>query len=188
MINSILANIQRLYNELYEFNIEAIKGKRGLLRSATIGKNADFSARAVIIGDPGIKPDHVGVPRNILARLFYPWIIHYIMKHPEEQKALKEFGGSPNIPYLHGLINNDLFEKRDIDPRIVGLINRITDIVIKDRVILAKRDPVLHKFSIRAFYIKPVEDTAMHISPLVCEQFNADFDGVTNSKHEYAVC
>lgn len=176
LVNKILSNIQSIYNMIFEDTINKIKGKTGIVRGSILGRNADFSGRAVIIGDPKIHPRTLGVPRTMLIRLYYPWIINYIQKSKEAQEAMKAAGGYTNIPYLHNLINNDIFDKT-IEPAIIDILDKIMRIVIKDKVIIAKRDPVLHKLSVRAFYPVPVEDSSIHISPIVCSGFNADFDG-----------
>ena len=176
LTNRVLSNIQNLYNYLFEAMINKIKGKTGLIRGALLGKNADFSGRAVIVGDPLIRPSQLGVPRTMLIRLFYPWIIHYIMNNKNVISELTKLGISVNITRLFNLINTDLFEK-SIDDRIMQILSKCMEEVIKDKVILAKRDPVLHKLSVRGFYPVPVEDSSIHISPLVCTKFNADFDG-----------
>lgn len=176
LMNRILSNIQLLYNALFESMIDKIKGKTGLVRGALLGKNADFSGRAVIVGDPMIKPSQLGVPRTMLIRLFYPWIIHYVMTHKDIIQALQQLGVQVNIPRLFNLINNDIFEK-NINSKIVDILNKVMEIVSKDKCILAKRDPVLHKLSVRGFYPVPVDDSSIHISPLVCTHLNADFDG-----------
>ena len=176
LTNRVLANIQSLYNYLFEAMIDKIKGKTGLIRGAMLGKNADFSGRAVIVGDPMIRPSQLGVPRTMLIRLFYPWIIHYVMNNKQVIESLTKLGISINIPRLFNLINNDLFEKK-IDDRIVQILNGCMEEVIKDKLIIAKRDPVLHKLSVRGFYPVPVDDSSIHISPLACTHMNADFDG-----------
>ena len=176
LTNRILANIQNLYNQLFEAMIDKIKGKTGLVRGAMLGKNADFSGRAVIVGDPLIKPSQLGIPRTMLIRLFYPWIINYVITHKEVIAALQKLGVQVNITRLFELINRDLFEK-NIDSNIVAILNKCMEEVIKGKVIIAKRDPVLHKLSVRGFHPVPVDDSSIHISPLVCNHLNADFDG-----------
>ena len=176
LTNRILANIQNIYNYLFETMVDKIKGKTGLIRGSMLGKNADFSGRAVIVVDPNIKPSQLGVPRTMLIRLFYPWIINYIIHNDNIKRELTNLKVATNIPSLFNLINNDLFEK-SVDNRIYQVLNMVMEIVIKDKVILAKRDPVLHKLSIRGFYPVPVDDTSIHITPLVTTGFNADFDG-----------
>lgn len=176
LTNRILSNIQNIYNYLFEDMINKIKGKTGIIRGSMIGKNADFSGRAVIVADPLIKPSQIGIPRTMLIRLFYPWIINYIIHNQDIMDKLRELRVASSIPNLYDLINNDLFEK-NIDPKILDILNHVMEIVIKDKVVLSKRDPVLHKLSVRGFYPVPVDDTSIHITPLVCTQFNADFDG-----------
>lgn len=178
LTNRILSNIQNIYNYLFEDMINKIKGKTGIIRGSMIGKNADFSGRAVIVADPLIKPSQIGIPRTMLIRLFYPWIINYIIHNQDIMDKLRELRVASSIPNLYDLINNDLFEK-NIDPKILDILNHVMEIVIKDKVVLSKRDPVLHKLSVRGFYPVPVDDTSIHITPLVCTQFNADFDGET---------
>lgn len=174
--NRILSNIQLLYNQLFESMINKIKGKTGLVRGALLGKNSDFSGRGVIVPDPLIKPSQLGIPRTMLIRLFYPWIINYIITHKEVAEELQKLGVQVNIARLFELINRELFET-NMKSEIVNILNKVMEIVIKDKIILGKRDPVLHKLSVRGFYPVPVEDSSIHITPLVCEGMNADFDG-----------
>lgn len=176
LTNRILSNIQNIYNYLFEDMVDKIKGKTGLIRGSMLGKNADFSGRAVITVDPNIKPSQLGIPRTMLIRLFYPWIINYISNNSEIKRALLDLHIATNIPSLYNLINNDLFEK-SVDDRVYQILNKVMETVIKDKVILAKRDPVLHKLSVRGFYPVPIDDTSIHITPLVTTGFNADFDG-----------
>lgn len=176
LIGRILANLQNLYNQLFNSMINKIKGKQGLVRAALLGKNADFSGRAVIVGDPYIKPSQLGVPRTMLIKLFYPWIIHEILTDKGLSSSLEKYGVACNIARLYDLINTDIFEK-NVDAGIVQILNGIMEKVIQGKVIIAKRDPVLHKLSVRGFYPVPVDDSSIHISPVVCEGFNADFDG-----------
>ena len=81
-----------------------------------------------------------------------------------------------NVTNVINLINIRFFEEI-MDPEIETLIYSILNNVIKNRVVIAKRDPALHKLSVRAYYPVPVEDTAFHLSPMVCSGHNADFDG-----------
>ena len=176
IINRVLANIQNLYFTLFTSMIDKLKGKKGIVRAEMLGKNCDFSGRAVIVGDPNIRPSQLGVPRTMLIKLFYPWIIHFIMTHPQYIQALQQLNVPCNISNLFNVIDHDLFET-NISADIIKIFNSAMEEVIKDKVVIAKRDPVLHKLSVRGYRPVPVDDSSIHICPLVCKGHNADFDG-----------
>ena len=176
IINRVLANIQNLYFTLFTSMIDHLKGKQGVIRAEMLGKNADFSGRAVIVGDPNIRPSQLGIPRTMLIKLFYPWIIHYIMTHPNYIQALEQLHVPCNVSNLFNVIDHDLFET-NINADIIKVINSAMEEVIKDKVVIAKRDPVLHKLSVRGYKPVPIDDSSIHICPLVCKGHNADFDG-----------
>lgn len=173
--NRLLLSIQLLHNNIFNAMIEKVKGKTGMVRGSLLGRNADFSGRAVIVGDPKIHPDQIGVPKAMLVRLFYPWIIHYILTHKDIANELSKYV-SVNKPSLHTLINEKLLEE-DIDDHVLEILYAVTAEVIKDKVVIAKRDPALHKLSVRSYYPVMVDDSSMHISPSTCPGHNADFDG-----------
>ena len=112
LINRILISIQEYYAILFDSMVNKCKGKTGLIRSQILSKNADFSGRAVIVVDPLIRPSQIGVPRNMLIKLFYPWIIHFINNNNEYKSALKQCGVEPNISNMYNIINSNLFEKK----------------------------------------------------------------------------
>lgn len=173
--NKILYNIQLLSANIFDNMIGKIRGKSGLIRSSMLGRNSDFSGRAVIVGDPTLDSDHIGIPKNMLVRLYYPWVINYIISHKEISDELSKYVPI-NKPSLHVLINEKL-EQEEIDDNVLDILYKATAEVVKDKVIIAKRDPSLHKFSIKAYKPVLVDDSSIHISPTVCEGHNADFDG-----------
>ena len=175
MKNRSFTLLQNLYEHLFSSYIEKVKGKFGMIRTSLVAKSVDFSARAVITGDPNIRPHELGVPRDMLVKLFYPWIINYIVTHPEIAQELSQYT-EVNKPALYTLLNIKL-QQESIDERILAILYRVVDVVVKDKVILAKRDPVLHRLSIRGYKPVPMDTTTFHISPMVCPGHNADFDG-----------
>ena len=175
MKNRAFTTVQNLYEQLFEAYIEKVKGKFGMIRTSLVAKSVDFSARAVITGDPNIRPYELGVPRDMLVKMFYPWIINYILTHPEISRELSQYT-EVNKPALYTLLNVKL-QQEAIDERILDILYKIVAIIAKDKVILAKRDPVLHRLSIRGYIPVPIDSTTFHISPMVCPGHNADFDG-----------
>lgn len=167
----LLASIQLLHYQIFTQMVDKIKGKQGIVRGAMLGRNADFSARGVIVGDPQLDADHIGVPKDMLVRLFYPWIIHYILTNKEVAYELSKY--TPiNKPALHTLINDKLYNEQ-INPKVMEILYAVTQEVIKDKVVIAKRDPSLHKLSVRAYYPVMEEGSAMHVSPGICPGHNA---------------
>jgi len=174
--------IQPEIQNLFESVLISLKGKGGFLRSFLLSRKVDFSARFVITVDPTLDLDHVYLPYRALAMLFAPTIIHTILQHPAEvglQKRMKIFETSESI---YKVLTQ--FYSKELPAEIETLLCQIIDKVIVDKVIVAKRDPVLHQGSIFAFYPlgskgKLEDSHTMSISPLITDPFNADFDGDT---------
>ena len=141
---------------------ESLKGKQGRFRQNLLGKRVDYSGRSVIVVDPNLKLHQCGLPKTMALELFKPFVM----------RRLVELGKVENIKGA----------KRAID-RANALVWDILDEVIKDRLVLLNRAPTLHRLSIQAFEPVLVEGKAIHLHPLVCKPFNADFDGDQMSVH-----
>ncbi len=141
---------------------EALKGKQGRFRQNLLGKRVDYSGRSVIVTDPKLKLHQCGLPKTMALELFKPFVM----------KRLVELGKVENIKGA----------KRAIE-RGASFVWDILEEVIDGRLVLLNRAPTLHRLSIQAFEPVLVEGKAIHLHPLVCEPFNADFDGDQMSVH-----
>ncbi len=141
---------------------EALKGKQGRFRQNLLGKRVDYSGRSVIVVDPKLKLHQCGLPSQMALELFKPFVM----------RRLVELGKVENIKGA----------KRAID-RQQSAVWDVLEEVIQGRLVLLNRAPTLHRLSIQAFEPVLVEGKAIHLHPLVCAPFNADFDGDQMSVH-----
>ena len=135
---------------------ERIKGKNGLFRQNLLGKRVDYSGRSVITVNPKLKIYECGLPKDMAAELFKPFIIRRLLDRG----------------YAQG--SNDA---KDIIVRKDPIVYEILEYIVKGYPVLLNRAPTLHKMSIQAFQPKLIESETLQLNPLVCSQFNADFDG-----------
>ena len=141
---------------------EALKGKQGRFRQNLLGKRVDYSGRSVIVVDPHLKLHQCGLPSAMALELFKPFVMRRLVE-------------------LHK-VENVKGAKRAID-RGLPAVWDVLDEVIQNRLVLLNRAPTLHRLSIQAFEPVLVEGKAIHLHPLVCAPFNADFDGDQMSVH-----
>ncbi|MFN4244715.1 MAG: DNA-directed RNA polymerase subunit beta' [Brevinematia bacterium] len=134
-----------------------LKGKQGRFRQNLLGKRVDYSGRSVIVVDPKLKLWQCGVPRRMAVELFKP----FIMKELITRKYAFNIKQAKNIAETYN------------DPRV----HECLEFVIDKHPVLLNRAPTLHRLSIEAFEPVLVEDNAIHLHPLVCHPYNADFDG-----------
>lgn len=173
----LLFRIQLQVFEAYQILRDMIKGKMGIQRKSLLGKSMDFSARAVIVGDPTIPPDKVGVPFRMALSIFKPFII-YKSTTKYAPKWVELGITKPSILTIGNLVNMIKEGKKDlIDPKIISLLLEILKEICEEKVVILKRDPALHRLSLRAFYPTIVFTDSFHINPLLTDGFNADFDG-----------
>ncbi len=137
---------------------DMIKGKQGRFRANLLGKRVDYSARSVIVVGPELKLHQCGLPKKIALELFQPFII----------RRLKELGYADTIKSARKML-----ERKDEE------VWDILEEVIHNHPVLLQRAPTLHRIGIQAFEPVLVEGNAIKIHPMVCEGFNADFDGDT---------
>ena len=141
---------------------DMIKGKQGRFRENLLGKRVDYSARSVIVVGPRLKLHQCGLPKKIALELFQPFII----------RKLKELGHADTIKSAKKML-----ERKDEE------VWDILENVIKNHPVLLNRAPTLHRMGIQAFEPTLVEGNAIHLHPLVCKGFNADFDGDQMAVH-----
>ncbi|KAA1262113.1 DNA-directed RNA polymerase subunit beta' [Rubripirellula obstinata] len=141
---------------------DMIKGKQGRFRENLLGKRVDYSARSVIVVGPRLKLHQCGLPKKIALELYQPFII----------RRLKELGHADTIKSAKKML-----ERKDEE------VWDILEQVIKNHPVLLNRAPTLHRMGIQAFEPVLVEGNAIHLHPLVCKGFNADFDGDQMAVH-----
>ncbi|MBL8873725.1 MAG: DNA-directed RNA polymerase subunit beta' [Planctomycetaceae bacterium] len=141
---------------------DMIKGKQGRFRENLLGKRVDYSARSVIVIGPRLKLHQCGLPKKIALELYQPFII----------RRLKELGHADTIKSAKKML-----ERKDEE------VWDILEQVIRNHPVLLNRAPTLHRMGIQAFEPTLVEGNAIHLHPLVCKGFNADFDGDQMAVH-----
>jgi len=161
-----------------------IKKKRGLIRSQMLGKRTDFSGRAVVTPGPNLKVNELGLPLRLAVSIFEPFIFHRLFNsspviksklEAEIKKFLDLELSSDSIKNVFKAIKSG----DKIPPELYKIIFEATEVAIMNRVVLAKRDPVLHAKSVRAFTPILIEGNTIQICTLQVAGFNADFDGDT---------
>ncbi len=141
---------------------DMLKGKQGRFRQNLLGKRVDYSGRSVIVVGPELKLHQCGIPKEMALKLFKPFVIGDLIDE----------GMAHNVKNAERVISSGRKEVWDI-------LERIT----KDHYVFLNRAPTLHRLSIQAFQPVLVEGKAIHIHPLVCAAFNADFDGDQMAVH-----
>jgi len=140
-----------------------LKGKQGRFRQNLLGKRVDYSGRSVIVVDPKLKLWQCGLPRIMAVELFKPFIMRELIsrKYAFNIKQARSLAEDYNDPRVHECLES----------------------VIKLHPVLLNRAPTLHRLSIEAFEPVLVEDNAIHLHPIVCHPYNADFDGDQMAVH-----
>ncbi len=133
-----------------------LKSKQGLFRQNLLGKRVDYSGRSVIVVGPELKLNQCGLPKHMALELFRPFVISKIL---QAELAFNIRGA------------NKLIEERT--PEVWAMLEE----VIEGKYVLLNRAPTLHRLGIQAFNPTLIEGNAIQVHPLVCQAFNADFDG-----------
>ena len=141
---------------------DSLKGKQGRFRQNLLGKRVDYSARSVIVVGPTLKLHECGLPKNMAAELFKPFIIRKMIER--------------------GIVKTVKSAKKIVDKK-EPVVWDILENVLKGHPVLLNRAPTLHRLGIQAFQPKLVEGKAIQLHPLVCTAFNADFDGDQMAVH-----
>ncbi len=141
---------------------DILKGKQGRFRQNLLGKRVDYSARSVIVVGPNLKLHECGLPKDMAAELFKPFIIRKMIER--------------------GVVKTVKSAKKIVD-RKDPIVWDILENVLKGHPVLLNRAPTLHRLGIQSFQPKLVEGKAIQLHPLVCTAFNADFDGDQMAVH-----
>ncbi|MAW64991.1 MAG: DNA-directed RNA polymerase subunit beta' [Flavobacteriales bacterium] len=141
---------------------DSLKGKSGRFRQNLLGKRVDYSARSVIIVGPTLKLHECGLPKNMAAELYKPFIIRKMIER--------------------GIVKTVKSAKKMVDKKD-PVVWDILENVLKGHPVLLNRAPTLHRLGIQAFQPKLIEGKAIQLHPLACSAFNADFDGDQMAVH-----
>ncbi len=141
---------------------DSLKGKQGRFRQNLLGKRVDYSARSVIVVGPELKLHECGLPKEMAAELFKPFIIRKMIER--------------------GIVKTVKSAKKIVD-RKEPIVWDILENVLKGHPVMLNRAPTLHRLGIQAFQPKLIEGKAIQLHPLVCSAFNADFDGDQMAVH-----
>jgi DNA-directed RNA polymerase subunit beta' len=141
---------------------DVLKGKQGRFRQNLLGKRVDYSGRSVIVVGPELKLHECGLPKDMAAELFKPFIIRKLIER--------------------GIVKTVKSARKLVD-RKEAIVWDILENILKGHPVLLNRAPTLHRLSIQAFQPKLIEGKAIQLHPLVCTAFNADFDGDQMAVH-----
>jgi len=141
---------------------DVLKGKQGRFRQNLLGKRVDYSGRSVIVVGPELKLHECGLPKDMAAELFKPFIIRKLIER--------------------GIVKTVKSARKLVD-RKEAVVWDILENILKGHPVMLNRAPTLHRLSIQAFQPKLIEGKAIQLHPLVCAAFNADFDGDQMAVH-----
>jgi len=141
---------------------DSLKGKQGRFRQNLLGKRVDYSGRSVIVVGPDLNMNECGLPKDMAAELFKPFVIRKLIER--------------------GIVKTVKSAKKIVD-RKDPVVYDILENILKGHPILLNRAPTLHRLGIQAFQPKLIEGKAIRLHPLVCTAFNADFDGDQMAVH-----
>lgn len=141
---------------------DVLKGKQGRFRQNLLGKRVDYSGRSVIVVGPELKLHECGLPKDMAAELFKPFIIRKLIER--------------------GIVKTVKSARKLVD-RKEAVVWDILENILKGHPVMLNRAPTLHRLSIQAFQPKLIEGKAIQLHPLVCSAFNADFDGDQMAVH-----
>ncbi len=141
---------------------DSLKGKQGRFRQNLLGKRVDYSARSVIVVGPELKLHECGIPKDMAAEIYKPFIIRKLIER--------------------GIVKTVKSAKKIVD-RKEPVVWDILEHIMKGHPVLLNRAPTLHRLGIQAFQPKMIEGRAIQLHPLACTAFNADFDGDQMAVH-----
>jgi len=141
---------------------DMLRGKQGRFRQNLLGKRIDYSGRSVIVVGPDLKLHEAGLPKEMALELFKPFVIRKLVER--------------------GLVKTVKSAKKQVERRGAEVWDILEEIIV-DHPIMLNRAPTLHRLGIQAFQPVLVEGKAIHLHPLVCSAFNADFDGDQMAVH-----
>ncbi len=141
---------------------DSLKGKQGRFRQNLLGKRVDYSARSVIVVGPELRMHECGIPKDMAAELYKPFVIRKLIER--------------------GIVKTVKSAKKIVD-RKDPVVWDILESILKSHPVMLNRAPTLHRLGIQAFQPKLIEGKAIQLHPLACAAFNADFDGDQMAVH-----
>ncbi|GGC76907.1 DNA-directed RNA polymerase subunit beta' [Hoyosella rhizosphaerae] len=141
---------------------DLLKGKQGRFRQNLLGKRVDYSGRSVIVVGPQLKLHQCGLPKLMALELFKPFVM----------KRLVDLNHAQNIKSAKRMVERQRTQ-----------VWEVLEEVITEHPVMLNRAPTLHRLGIQAFEPILIEGKAIQLHPLVCEAFNADFDGDQMAVH-----
>jgi DNA-directed RNA polymerase subunit beta' len=157
-VNTVVSEGSRVLKSFSDI----LKGKQGRFRQNLLGKRVDYSGRSVIVVGPELKLHECGLPKDMAAELFKPFIIRRLIER--------------------GIVKTVKSAKKLVEKK-TPVVWDVLENVLKGHPVLLNRAPTLHRLSIQAFQPKLIEGKAIQLHPLVCSAFNADFDGDQMAVH-----
>src|SRR5688572_26661973 len=157
-VNAVRSDGNRALKSLSDM----LKGKQGRFRQNLLGKRVDYSGRSVIVVGPELKLHECGLPKDMAAELFKPFIIRKLIER--------------------GIVKTVKSARKLVDKK-EAVVWDILENILKGHPVMLNRAPTLHRLSIQAFQPKLIEGKAIQLHPLVCTAFNADFDGDQMAVH-----
>src|SRR4029078_1626775 len=157
-VNAVRAEGNRALKSLSDM----LKGKQGRFRQNLLGKRVDYSGRSVIVVGPELKLHECGLPKDMAAELFKPFIIRKLIER--------------------GIVKTVKSARKLVDKK-EAVVWDILENILKGHPVMLNRAPTLHRLSIQAFQPKLIEGKAIQLHPLVTTAFNADFDGDQMAVH-----
>lgn len=141
---------------------DILKGKQGRFRQNLLGKRIDYSGRSVIVVGPHLRLDQCGIPKNMALELFKPFVISKLIARE----------------YVHNIRSANRFIEAD-RPEVWDILEEVTATAF----VMLNRAPTLHRLGIQAFRPVLIEGKAIQVHPMVCDAYNADFDGDQMAVH-----
>src|SRR5712672_1093158 len=157
-VNAVRSDGNRALKSLSDM----LKGKQGRFRQNLLGKRVDYSGRSVIVVGPELKLHECGLPKDMAAELFKPFIIRKLIER--------------------GIVKTVKSARKLVDKK-EAIVWDILENILRGHPIMLNRAPTLHRLSIQAFQLKLIEGKAIQLHPLVTTAFNADFDGDQMAVH-----
>src|SRR5688500_12993013 len=141
---------------------DVLKRKQGRFRQKLLSDSVDYYGRSVIVVGPELKLHECGLPKDMAAELFKPFIIRKLIER--------------------GIVKTVKSARKLVDKKEAVVWDILENILIGHPILL-NRAPTLHRLSIQAFQPTLIEGKAIQLHPLVTTAFNADFDGDQMAVH-----
>lgn len=184
-IKNIVNAIQRKVIEINNWIRERMRGKGGILRGGLLSKSIDYTARANIVGDPNLKVGYIGIPWQVLLKLYEPFVEYQILRNEfnaHVKELIKDFLNLDHQLEVSDLKRFIIFSNEQPDgipATLTDELIRIVEEIVKDKMILYKRDPVVGRNSYLSGFIRVDRNSfVIKLNPLDTVRMGADFDRI----------